>query len=141
MTVTSVFLKFSRNCYRFLSMLLETNCKTRFDIAFQFCTTLTPFTSYLLNYTKADHKVRAGQMNKGLPKLVSTGTTLADPNWQGQCENPLYSRRDQNTKEGIELRPLSSQNVTENSNLSTAGLSKEDEEQNDHAYTYIYLGV
>merc|ERR1712079_927039 len=82
---------------------------------------------------KVLNKVRAGQMNEVLPTLVSTGTSLADQTWQGQCENSLYSRHDQNTEEGVQLSPLSSQNVTENSNLSTA---QEDREENDHIYTY-----
>ena len=80
-------------------------------------------------------------MNEASHSLVSTGTSLADQTWQGQCENSFYSRHEQNTKEGIQLRPLPSQNVTENSNLSAAGSSQEDQEKNDHVYTHIYLGV
>ena len=76
-------------------------------------------------------------MNEASPSLVSTGTSLADQTWQGQCENSLYSRHNQNTKEGT----LPSQDVTENSNFSAARSSQEEQERNDHVYTYIYLGV
>ena len=83
-------------------------------------------------------------MIEASPTLVRAGT-LADPNCQGQCENPLYSRYGSNTEEGIQLRQLSAQNGRENSNLNSAGSSQADPELNDTQrpviYTHIYLGV
>ena len=76
--------------------------------------------------------------------LVRAGT-LADQNCQGQCENPLYSRYDPNTEEGIQLRQLSAENGRENSNLNAALSSQADPEVNDTQrpviHTHIYLGV
>ena len=76
--------------------------------------------------------------------LVRAGT-LADQNCQGQCENPLYSRYDPNTEEGIQLRQLSAENGSENSNLNAADSSQADPEvydtQRPVIYTHIYLGV
>ena len=79
-------------------------------------------------------------MNEASPSLVSTGTSLADETWQGQCENSLYFRHDQNTKEGIQPRPLPSQNVTENSNPSATGSSQEDQEKMT-TYTLTFIWV
>ena len=80
-------------------------------------------------------------MNEAWPIVVSAGTTLADLNCQGRCENPLYSRYDQNSEQGIQLGQLTSDNVTENSNINATRLSQADPDLNDHIYTHIYLGV